>query len=203
MQEPAKTVLGHGLISTLKHTPCRPAGAAFHAHFPPRIIDEQVFRPISHELAVAFSYFPALPSTQQERNCPQSTAGSLLGVTLRSQASEMVEAVSELLLASGSALAVFTHSRIHESGWAGRLSLACKRYARCSNIVEYRHLVFHASVGLISQHRHFHASFCSLQFTYFRISAGSTSTQNGVLLCLRVSLLFHQAHHSTSPTCWL
>ncbi|KAF2823780.1 hypothetical protein CC86DRAFT_457424 [Ophiobolus disseminans] len=45
------------------------------------------------------------------------------------QASKVVEAVSDLLLASGSTLAVFTPSRIHESAAASALSLACKRYA--------------------------------------------------------------------------
>jgi hypothetical protein len=66
-----------------------------------------------------------------ERDCLPSSVGCLLGVTLPSQASKVVKcgqkAVSELLLASGSALAVCAHSRTHESE---TFSLACTRYAQ-------------------------------------------------------------------------
>ncbi|KAF2024926.1 hypothetical protein EK21DRAFT_93693 [Setomelanomma holmii] len=196
MQEPAEAALGHGLISILKHAPCSASnGRSGHRHLIASSLRFSGIQPLTFWLPP--SQLSCAVVQTSKAKFPAVNGGLSVGVTLPSQASKVVDAVSELLLASGYRLAVFIHSHVGESEASGEPASS-----RASAMPGYGEVVLYRSLAVmhldVEHHRHRHLACPGSATCILRIADNNvlSSMLKKNVLCLRMPISFHRVDHS-------
>lgn len=158
MQEPADAALGHRLIFILKHAACH-AGGSVHRLLAnlARSCRTVLLRPIRRCMAVtSHGYFHRDPNIEKRNLCDRLEC-LCFGVTLPSQASEVVGAVSDLLLAGRLALPFSHFARLANQGLSAAITLLAQALHRGAKVPCCHRVLMHLEAGH-HRHRHFNLS---------------------------------------------